>query len=172
MLTLYILYIKWYTLQFKDLVLPRGATMPFLRGGEMSWVWVDHRVKRSEQGGECRGVGPPFIRFFFEFALKIVVFDRTNFPILSKWIEFLCFLINKLNYLVFDLHCIDNNLQIKFFFWKQISNSSFFGIMYTIFVAKSRFKDQSHFLHFWVVLLPVIEVMKNVVANILEIMQK
>ena len=91
------------------------------------------------------------------------------FPILSKWIEFLHLLINKLNYLFFDLHFIDNNLQIKFFleFKYRIFN---FSVLCTILLLKSRFTDQSHiYLLFLEVMFPVIEVMKYVVANSLEI---
>ena len=104
----------------------RGETMPFLRGGQMSWVWVGHRVKRSDQG---RGAEPPINRNFLEFALNIVVFDSTIFPILSKWIEFLHFLRNKFNYFGFHLHFIKNNLQ-KFFF--SIANIEFVIFRYYV----------------------------------------
>ena len=53
-----------------------------------------------------------------------------------------------------------------------MSNLSFLGIMYTIFVAKSWFVDESHFFAFLSSSLLVIEVMKYVVANSLGIMQK
>ena len=75
------------------------------------------------------------------------------------------FLRNNLNYLGFDLHFINNNLKISFIFRKQISNLSYFGIMYTILLLKSRFTDQLHSLHFWVVLFPNIEVMKFFFCN-------
>ena len=59
----------------------RGATRPLMRGGgELSWVWVDHRVKRSERGEGC-------IRSCLELALKIVVLDSTHFPILSMYMN-------------------------------------------------------------------------------------
>ena len=81
----------------------------------MSWVCVGgspSEAKRTRQGVQ------PGIRQFLEFALQIVVFDSTNFPILSKRIEFLHFLRNKLNYLVFKLQFNNNYLQINFFFPK------------------------------------------------------
>ena len=64
----------------------------------MSWEWVDNRVKRN----------------FYNLP-KIEVFDGKNFTILSKLIEFLNLLGNKLNYLGFDLHFIYNCLPIIFF---------------------------------------------------------
>ena len=97
-------------------------------GGEMSSVWVDHRLKRSEQGGGCRGAEPLYIGNFLEFALKILVFDG-KIQILSKYIKFLNFL--RKNFIVWFSTCISliiNNLQVTFFFRKKIS---FFGIMYT-----------------------------------------
>ena len=40
---------------------PTGAQLGhFWGGGVMSWVWVDHRVKRSERGGgDGEGQSPP-----------------------------------------------------------------------------------------------------------------
>ena len=83
------------------------------------------------------------------------------------------FLRNKLNYLIFYLQFFNNILQIKFFSRKQISNLSFIGIMYTTFVAKSCFTDQSNFFHLFIFIyftFPVIEVIKYFVEKSLKIM--
>ena len=90
----------------------------------MSWVWVDHWVKRSERGW----AEPPCISKFVEFALKIVVFDSTN------------------NYLLSSKKKKKSNRKYRI---------CHFSILCTIFVAKSHFTDQSHYLHFGVILFPV-----------------
>ena len=106
----------WKTyLRINDQGIVKSVTRPFLRGGA-KWVGCGSPSEAKQTRRGLQGGRAPCIRTFFEFALKIVVFDSKIFPILSKWIEFLHFLRNKLNYLVFDLHFINNNLQITFFF--------------------------------------------------------
>ena len=115
----------------------------------MSLVGVDPRVKRRERGGGCRRAEPHCMRHFLEFAIKIGVFIVQIFQFHLKELSFPLYLRKKLNYLVFDLHFINNNLRNKWFFPKSKSRICNFFVLFTLFLSqKSSFTDQSQFFTF------------------------
>ena len=150
----------------------------FWRGVKMNWGLggSPSEAKRRSWGVQgVQGGRAPLHSKFFRIYRKNCSFWKYKLLILtklieflhflrnklnSKWIEFLHFLRNKLNYLVFDLHFINNNLQITFFSSESKYRICHFSVLCTIILLLNRALQSNHiFLHFWEVLLPVIKVM-------------